>query len=100
MTTCGTVSFDANDWFNDYFQLPEPALRQNDFGGTFGGPVEVPGLYHGKDKTFFFVSYEGLRLTSPQPASANYVPDLCCEVRANARHPGLVPERQPPVAGA
>ena len=69
--------FDANDWFNDYFHVAEPALRQNDFGGTFGGPVEVPGLYHGKDKTFFFVSYEGLRLTSPQPASTSYVPDLC-----------------------
>jgi len=66
---------DAQDWFNDYFGLPEPAIRQNDFGGTLGGPVEVPGFYHGKDKTFFFVSYEGLRLTSPQPASANFVPD-------------------------
>ena len=32
--------FDAQDWFNDYFGTPEPALRQNDFGGTFGGPVE------------------------------------------------------------
>ena len=60
--------------------LPEPALRQNDFGGTFGGPVEIPGLYNGKDKTFFFVSYEGLRLTAPQAATPNYVPDLCMRV--------------------
>src|ERR1700733_12216782 len=67
--------FDAQDWFNDYFGKPEPALRQNDFGGTLGGPVQVPGLYNGKDKTFFFVSYEGLRLTAPQAATANYVPD-------------------------
>jgi hypothetical protein len=69
--------FDAQDWFNDYFGVSEPALRQNDFGGTFGGAIEVPGLYHGKDKTFFFVSYEGLRLTAPQAASVNPVPDLC-----------------------
>jgi hypothetical protein len=69
--------FDANDWFNDYFGVKEPALRQNDFGGTFGGPVEIPGLYHGKDKTFFFVSYEGLRLAAPQAGNVNYVPDLC-----------------------
>jgi hypothetical protein len=69
--------FDAQDWFNDYFDTPEPALRQNDFGGTFGGPAEVPHLYNGKDKTFFFVSYEGLRLTAPHAASVNYVPDLC-----------------------
>ena len=67
--------FDANDWFNNYFGVTEPALRQNDFGGTFGGPVEVPRVYNGKDKTFFFVSYEGLRLISPQAASINYVPD-------------------------
>jgi len=68
---------DAPDWFNDYYNNPEAALRQNDFGGTVGGPVGVPGLYHGKDKTFFFVSYEGLRLTAPRAASVYYVPDLC-----------------------
>ena len=69
--------FDAQDWFNDYFGTTEPALRQNDFGGTLGGPVEIPGLYNGKDKTFFFVSYEGLRLIAPQAATVNFVPDLC-----------------------
>jgi hypothetical protein len=68
---------DAQDWFNDYFGLTEPSLRQNDFGGTLGGPVEIPRFYTGKDKTFFFVSYEGLRLTAPQAATVNYVPDLC-----------------------
>jgi carboxypeptidase family protein/TonB-dependent receptor-like protein len=68
---------DAKDWFNDYFGLPEPPVKQNDFGGTLGGPVKVPRLYNGKDKTFFFVSYEGLRLTAPQPASTSGVPDLC-----------------------
>jgi hypothetical protein len=76
--------FDAQDWFNDYFGTPESALRQNDFGGTLGGPVQVPGLYHGKDKTFFFVSYEGLRLTAPQPATANFVPDLALRAAAPA----------------
>ncbi len=69
--------FDAQDWFNNYFGTPDSALRQNDFGGTFGGPIEVPGLYNGKDRTFFFVSYEGLRLSAPQAATVNYVPDLC-----------------------
>jgi hypothetical protein len=67
--------FDANDWFNDHYNKPEPPLRQNDFGGILGGPVEVPFLYSGKDKTFFFLSYEGLRLDQPQAASINYVPD-------------------------
>jgi hypothetical protein len=87
--------FDAQDWFNDYLGTPEPALRQNDFGGTFGGPVEVPGLYHGKDKTFFFVSYEGLRLTAPQAASNNiFVPDLCM------RAMGVCPSGRNPAASA
>src|SRR5258706_2966021 len=54
--------FDDNDWFNNYFGFKKPALRQNDFGGTLGAPLRVPGLYRGKDKTFFFFSYEGLRL--------------------------------------
>jgi carboxypeptidase family protein/TonB-dependent receptor-like protein len=67
--------FDAPDWFNDYFGRTEPELRQNDYGGTLGGPVEVPGVYHGKDKTFFFVSYEGLRLAAPQAANVSFVPD-------------------------
>ena len=75
--------FDAQDWFNDYFGTPEPALRQNDFGGTLGGPVEVPGLYNGKDKTFFFVSYEGLRLTAPQAATS--------QLRAGCRPAGKCP---------
>jgi hypothetical protein len=68
--------FDAQDWFNDYAGLKNGSLHQNDFGGTFGGPVWIPGAYNGKDKTFFFVSYEGLRLNAPVPANPSlYVPD-------------------------
>lgn len=74
--------FDANDWFNDRYGKPGSALRQNDFGGTVGGPVAIPGLYDGKNKTFFFISYEGLRLTQPQPATIQYVPDM--SLRQNA----------------
>jgi len=33
-------------------------LRRNDFGGTFGGPIDIPKVYDGHDKTFFFFSYE------------------------------------------
>ena len=67
--------FDANDWFNDYLDQPEPALRQNDFGGTLGGPVQIPRVYSGKDRTFFFFSYEGLRLIQPENAFVYHVPD-------------------------
>jgi hypothetical protein len=68
--------FDANNWFNDFYGKPKPPLRQNDFGGTLGGPVRIPHVYNGKDKTFFFFSYEGLRLLQPQAANLNYVPDI------------------------
>jgi len=77
--------FDANDWFNNYLGQKGAALRQNDFGGTLGAPVRIPGLFNGKDKTFFFVSYEGLRLTSPQPACTNcFVPDTALRASAPA----------------
>jgi len=76
--------FDANDWFNDNYGDPTPALRQNDFGGTLGGPITFPGLYSGKDRSFFFVSYEGLRLTEPTAAAVQYVPDLYMRQQATA----------------
>jgi hypothetical protein len=44
------------------FSSSAPVLHMNDFGVFLGGPVVVPKLYNGKDKTFFFMSYEGLRL--------------------------------------
>jgi hypothetical protein len=69
-------AFDANNWFNDDVKpvLAKPAERQNDFGGTLGGPLGVPGVISGKDRAFFFFSYEGLRLLQPLPASISYVP--------------------------
>jgi hypothetical protein len=76
--------FDANDWFNDHYGEPTPALRQNDFGGTLGGPIWVPGVYNGKDRSFFFASYEGLRLTQPIAATIQYVPDLFMRQQAAA----------------
>ena len=43
-----------------------PSFRLNQFGGSFGGPVTLPKLYRGKDRTFFFVDYEGYRRDSQQ----------------------------------
>jgi hypothetical protein len=39
----------------------------NTFGGSLGGPVTIPKLYSGKDKTFFFLDYEGNRKTQSSP---------------------------------
>jgi Carboxypeptidase regulatory-like domain len=41
-------------------------VKMNDFGVHLGGPVTIPHFYHGRDKTFFFGSYEGLRLPRQQ----------------------------------
>jgi hypothetical protein len=43
----------------------KPAYEQNRFGGSFGGPLNIPKIYHGGDKTFFFVNYTGLRGDNP-----------------------------------
>jgi hypothetical protein len=50
---------DANDWFANAAQQPRAPERHNDFGAFLGGPIW-------KDKTFFFLSYEGARLRLPQ----------------------------------
>jgi len=67
---------DARDWFVNFNGLPKPAERQNDFGGVFGGPVR-------KDKTFFFFSYEGLRLRQPS-TQQTIVPDTASRQQAPA----------------
>ena len=66
---------DANNWFNNAAGLQRTAERQNDFGGSMGGPITIPRLYNGMNRTFFFFSYEGMRLNVPQPAQTTMVPD-------------------------
>jgi hypothetical protein len=53
--------FDANDFFSNRAGKARQIYKQNDFGATIGGPVWLPKLYNGKNKTFFFFSYEGFR---------------------------------------
>jgi hypothetical protein len=67
---------DANDWFANQHHLPKPEERQNDFGGTFSGPIL-------KDHTFFFFSYEGLRLRLPEVAQTD-VPTISARKDATA----------------
>jgi hypothetical protein len=48
----------GNNFFNNFNGVKRPPLRWNDFGFTLGGPVEIPKVYNGHDKTFFFYSQE------------------------------------------
>lgn len=50
--------FDARN----YFALKRQTLKRNQFGGNIGGPLSIPGLYDGKDRTFFFFNFEAQRL--------------------------------------
>ena len=65
----GVFENHENTDFNagDPFTGTRPKIIMNDFGGTLGGPVVIPHIYHGKDRTFFFISYEGLRLPRETP---------------------------------
>jgi len=61
-------NLDANDWFRNSTPLsagqtkaPRPEFRQNNFGVAIGGPIWIPKVYRGRDRTFFFFNYEGLR---------------------------------------
>ena len=67
---------DANDWFANANGLAKPQERQNDFGGTFSGPIQ-------KEHSFFFFSYEGLRLRLPQVLQTT-VPDLAARQSASS----------------
>ncbi len=63
----------GNTFFNNEAGIERPAFTQNQFGFNLGGPVYIPKVYNGKDKTFFFVNWEGFRLRQGQ-SSVQTVP--------------------------
>jgi len=80
-------AFNANNFFNNLNGVARPALRYNDFGYTLGGPVVLPHIYRGKDKTFFFfseefrrvINYNGSTVTIPTAAElqGNFPNPVC-----------------------
>jgi hypothetical protein len=73
--------FDAENYFQNYFNAPGQArskkdsLRQNDFGGVLTGPLWIPKLYNGRNKTFFMFDYEARRRRNGNIAqTANHPP--------------------------
>jgi len=57
-----------------HFQAVKPKLRQNQFGFVLGGPVFIPKLYDGRNKTFFLANYEGWRIILGTSSSNVFVP--------------------------
>ncbi len=60
-------ALDANTFFNKNKSLGRPILRRNQFGGSLGGPLTIPGILRGKDQAFFFVGYQGERQAEEIP---------------------------------
>ncbi|MBM3738864.1 MAG: TonB-dependent receptor [Acidobacteria bacterium] len=50
------------------------ALKRNQYGGTIGGPLTIPGMYSGKDRTFFFFSYQGTKQRVSSPGALRVAP--------------------------
>src|SRR5215510_12911757 len=81
-TKSGTNQFHSTLWEfvrNEKFdatKTPRQPFKQNQFGFTVGGPVWIPKLYDGHNKTFFFADYEGLRRRTSASSSLRDVPPL------------------------
>jgi hypothetical protein len=60
---------------NTHFQATKPKLRQNQFGFVLGGPVYIPKIYNGHNKTFFLANYEGWRIINGTSPNNVFVPD-------------------------
>ena len=59
-------SFWANDFFLNKAGTPRPDFLFNRWGGSFSGPVRIPKVYNGKNKTFFLFGYEGIHDSRPR----------------------------------
>jgi len=57
-------ALDSNSFFSNAAGVALPSFKRYQYGGSVGGPVVLPHLYNGKNKTFFFADYEGLWQTS------------------------------------
>lgn len=82
------TAMDANDWFANQAGEPRAPEHHNDFGGFLGGPIL-------KERTFFFLSYEGARLTLPQTVTGDVPSQYARNISAVAIAPFLSAFPQP-----
>ncbi|GGA67255.1 hypothetical protein GCM10011507_18480 [Edaphobacter acidisoli] len=79
--------FDARDSFADEYSAGPSPFRQNQFGVTVGGPVFLPKIYDGHNRTFFFFGYEGWRYV--QAAESKYIVPTDAELSGDFSHSTL-----------
>jgi hypothetical protein len=65
---------DANTWHNNEFGAPKSIYHRNDFGINAGGPVYLPKIYNGKDRTYFYFAYEGYRFPQTSNVGTTTIP--------------------------
>jgi hypothetical protein len=102
--------FVRNADFNarNFFAASRDQLKRNQFGGTLGGPVVIPGLYNGKERTFFFFGYQGTRIRNTQNGLSSFLPtpamikgDFSALLQANnpGNSTGRVVQLKDPITG-
>ena len=68
--------FDANNFFSNAAGAARQPYKQNQFGFTLGGPVLIPKIYSGRNKTFFFADYEGVRRATSASSTIEDIPPV------------------------
>ncbi|MDQ1474166.1 MAG: hypothetical protein QOJ99_5646, partial [Bryobacterales bacterium] len=68
--------FDSNNFFQNRVGRPLASFKRNQFGGSAGGPIVIPKIYNGRNKTFFFFDYEGQRVLQAVPTFQTLPTDL------------------------
>jgi len=66
--------FNANSWLNNKYGRPKSVFHRNDFGATAGGPILLPKVYNGKDRSYFYFTYEGYRFPQTSGVSELTIP--------------------------
>ncbi|MCL4403016.1 MAG: TonB-dependent receptor [Acidobacteria bacterium] len=75
---------DANNFFANSRGVPLGSFKRNQFGASLGGPVYIPKLYNGRNKTFFYGTYEGLR----ERSAANFITTVPTPMRRSGDFSG------------
>jgi hypothetical protein len=91
----GVFEFIRNDKLDarNFFSATRAILKRNQFGGAIGGPLSIPHLYSGKDRTFFFLDYEAQRLR--QGLVVNSIVPTDAQRNGDFSAPGLKPIYDP-----
>jgi hypothetical protein len=113
------TAFDANTWFNNFYSgencvgvndtpackatYATPEDKKNDWGANLGGPVIIPGVYNGRNKTFFFYNWEEVLFTSgglnvlTLPTAANRQGDFSQNLTTNVVVPNNPCDNNSPI---